>query len=78
MMATGMTPVKLLGLAVLACLVSAVLGAKPLAGWVESSILADSAVQQAADEWLSFTERFGLDRPYNVLRRAVREAEAAH
>jgi uncharacterized membrane protein len=77
-MTTGVTPAQLLGLGLLTCLVAAVLGAKPLATWVDNSIVADTVVQQAADEWLALTQRLGLDRPYDVLRQAVREAEGPH
>jgi hypothetical protein len=77
-MASGLTARQLLGLALLACLTSALLGAKPLANWVSTSILADTVAQEAANEWLSFTQLLGLDGPYDMLRQAVRKAEGAH
>ena len=77
-MADGVTPRQLLGVALLACVAAAVLGAKPLAGWADNSIMADTVVQQAADEWLSLTQKVGLDRPYDVLRQSVRAAEGSH
>ncbi len=76
-MAGGVTARQLLGLAMLACLSAAVFGAKPLAAWVANSIVADTVVQKAADDWLSLTQWLGLDRPYDTLRQAVREAEGA-
>jgi hypothetical protein len=77
-MAAGINPRQLLGLALLTCVVAALFGAKPLAGWVDTSVLADTIVQQTADEWLSVTQRLGFDRPYEVLRQAVRQAEGPH
>ena len=77
-MGSGVTPRELLGLALLACLSAALLGAKPLASWVDSSIVADTVVEEAADGWLSLTQRLGFDRPYEALRQAVRAAEGAH
>jgi hypothetical protein len=72
------TPGKLLSTALIASLVAAAFGAAPLAAWVQASPLDGTVQQQAADEWLAMTRRIGLDRPYDVLRHAVRDAEAAH
>jgi hypothetical protein len=71
------TPGSLLAIAMLGCLTAAVFGAAPLAAWVNTSILGGTAVEQAAAAWLGVTQRLGLDRPYAVLRRVVRDAEAA-
>lgn len=77
-MVMGATSRQLLGNSLLACLVAAVLGAAPLAGWVDASILGGTVVQKAADDWLALTQRVGLDWPYKALREAIRAAEAAH
>ncbi len=74
----GVTPRKLLGIAVLACFVAALFGAPPLAAWVDQSVAGGTTVQLAADAWRDLTQRVGLDRPYDALRHAVREAEGAH
>jgi hypothetical protein len=74
---SGITPARLLAVALLGCLVAAVFGSVPLAAWVDTSIAADSVVQQAADAWDAQMQRLGLDQPYAMLRRAVRTAEAA-
>jgi hypothetical protein len=68
----------LLLIALLGCGSAAVFGAAPLAAWVDGSIANGTAIQQAADAWLHLTQRIGLDRPYDSLRREVRDAEAAH
>jgi hypothetical protein len=74
----GVTPRQLLEIAVLSCFVAALFGAAPLAAWVDASIVGGTVVQQAADHWHEVTQRIGFDRPYDALRRAVRDAEAAH
>ena len=71
----GIAPRQLLLTALLCCVVAALLGAPPLAAWVDASIAAGTVVQQAADDWLALTQRVGLDRPYEVLRHAIRGAE---
>jgi len=71
------TPRGLLGIALLGCLVAALFGAAPLAAWVDSSIAEATVVQQVADAWHDMARRLMLDRPYDALRRAVRDAEAA-
>jgi hypothetical protein len=76
--AVGVTPRKLLGIAVLGCCVAALFGAAPLAAWVDASIAGGTILQQAADTWHELTQRFGFDGPYDALRHAVRDAEAAH
>jgi hypothetical protein len=68
----------LLLMALLGCGSAAVFGAAPLAAWVDGSIANGTVIQQAADAWLHLTQRAGLDRPYDSLRRDVRDAEAAH
>ena len=73
----GATPRQRLTIALLSCIVAALFGATPLAAWVDASIVAGTAVQQAADAWLELTQRVGLDRPYDLLHRIVRDAEAA-
>ena len=73
-----MTPPKLLGIALLACLVAAVFGAAPLAAWVAASNAGGTVVQEAADAWLTMTQRVGLDRPYNLLHHTIREVENPH
>src|SRR5262249_39815681 len=77
-MASGVTPRQLLILVLLACFVSALLGAKPLAAWVNGSIVAETVVQNAGDDWLWLSHRIGLDWPYDALRQGVRDAEGAH
>ena len=77
-MVAGVTPRQLLGVALLSCAAAALFGANPLKDWVDTSILADTVVQQAADEWLSVTRWFGFDRPYDVLRQAVRQVQGPH
>jgi hypothetical protein len=74
----GVSPRRLLGVAFIGCITAAVLGAKPLAAWVDASIAADTVLQQAADDWLALTERAGLDRPYVALRQAMRDAEGTN
>ncbi len=74
----GITPRRLLGIAILSCFVAALFGAAPLAAWVDASMVSGTVVQQVADNWHELTQRVGFDRPYNALRRAVRDAEAAH
>ena len=59
--AVGVTPRKLLGIAVLGCCVAALFGAAPLAAWVDASIAGGTVVQQAADAWHELTQRFGFD-----------------
>jgi hypothetical protein len=68
----------LLLMALLGCGSAAVFGAAPLAAWVDGSIANGTVIQQAADAWLHLTQRAGLDRPYDSLRRDVRDAEASH
>ena len=70
-----MTPRRLLGIALLACITAALFGAAPLDAWVNASIAGGTVVQQAADAWLDVTQRLGLDRPYDALRRVVRNVE---
>lgn len=70
-------PKRLLTLALLACVVAATLGAQPLAAWVNASIVTGTFLQDAANSWLSVTQHVGLDRPYTILRHAIRDAEAA-
>ena len=74
----GVTPRQLLGIAILSCFVAALFGAVPLAAWVDASVVSGTVVQQAADGWRELTRRVGFDLPYDVLRGAVRDAEAAH
>jgi hypothetical protein len=74
----GVTPRQLLGIALVGCCVAALFGAAPLAAWVDASVVSGTVVQQAADGWHGLTRRVGFDRPYDVLRGAVRDAEAAH
>jgi hypothetical protein len=76
-MTPGITPRRLLGVAVVGGIVAATLGATPLASWVDASIAGGTVVQQAADDWLALTQRAGLDRPYAALRQAMRGVEAA-
>ncbi len=71
----GVTARQLLKSALVCCAVAALLGATPLAAWVDTSIIAGTVVQQAADDWLALTQRVGLDRPYDALRHAIRDAE---
>lgn len=71
----GVTPRQLLGIAVLGCLVAALFGATPLSAWVDASVAGGSVVQQIADAWRDLTQRVELDRPYEALRHAVRDAE---
>jgi hypothetical protein len=68
---------RLLMLALLACVVAATFGAKPLAAWVDASLVSGTFVQDAVDEWSDVMQRIGVTRPYDVLRRAIRDAEAA-
>ena len=74
----GVTPRQLLGIAVLGCVVAALFGATPLAAWVDESVAGGTTVQLTADAWRDLTQRIGLDRPYEALRHAVRNAEGAH
>ena len=76
--AERVTPGYLLVVALLGCVTAAVFGAAPLASWVSASSLAGTQVEQATDGWLGLTRRMGLDRPYDLARRAVRTAESAH
>lgn len=71
------SPKRLLVLALLACVVAATLGAQPLAAWVDASEASGTVVQDAVDAWSDAMRRIGLDRPYETLRRVVRDAEAA-
>jgi hypothetical protein len=73
----GVTPRQLLGIAVLGCVVAALFGAAPLSAWVDQSVAAGTTVQVVADAWRDLTQRVGLDRPYDALRHAVRDAEGA-
>jgi len=70
-------PKRLLALSLLACVTAATLGAQPLAGWVDASIVAGTFLQDAADSWLTITQRIGLDQPYTILRNTIRGIEAA-
>ena len=74
---SGVTPARLLSVALLGCIVAAVFGAVPLAAWVDTSVVAGSVVQQATDAWQQRMQRLGLEQPYATLRRAVRAAEVA-
>lgn len=67
----------LLLIALLGCISAAAFGAAPLAAWVDGSIANGTAVQDVADGWLRMTQIVGLDRPYEFVRREVRDAEAA-
>jgi hypothetical protein len=67
----------LLAIALLGCFTAAIFGAAPLAAWVDASIMGETAVAQTTQAWLGLTQRIGLDRPYDAVRRAVRAAEAA-
>jgi hypothetical protein len=69
------TPLGLLGCALLACLAAALVGGVPLANW--ASGLSVPAAGAAADAWLGLMRRVELDRPYRTLRHAVRAVEAA-
>lgn len=71
-------PKRLLVLALLACVVAATLGAQPLAAWVDASEASGTVLQDAVDAWSDAMRRIGFDRPYEMLRHAVRDAEAAH
>jgi len=71
------SPRHLLMLALLACVVAATLGAKPLAAWVDASLVSGTLVQGAVDEWSDAMQRIGMTRPYDMLRHAIRDAEAA-
>jgi hypothetical protein len=68
---------RLVMLALLACVVAAMFGAKPLASWVDASLVSGTFVQDAIDEWSDAMQRIGVTFPYDVLRRAIRDAEAA-
>ena len=74
------TPRGLLAVALLGSVLAALFGAVPLAAWTDA--LPDSPIavplQQAADTWRDVAQRIGFDRPYDVLRQAVRKAEGAH
>ena len=76
-MPSGVTLRQLFGASLLACATAAVFGAKPLADWVDGSIVAGTVVQDAADGWLALTQKAGLERPYDLLRAAIRQAENA-
>jgi hypothetical protein len=67
------TPIGLLAVALLASLVSAVFGAAPLAAWAASV----PVLPQATETWQDLTQTLSLDRPYDVLRKAIRNAENA-
>ena len=73
------TPRGLLAVALLGSAVALLFGAVPLAAWADA--LPDSPIavplQQAADTWRDAVKRVGFDQPYDVLRKAVRIAEAA-
>lgn len=73
----GVTRGHLLAIALLGCFTAALFGAAPLAAWVDASIMGGTVVEQAAEAWLGLAQRLGLDRPYDAIRRAVRDAEAA-
>jgi hypothetical protein len=62
--------------ALLACVVAATLGAKPLAAWVDASLVSGTFVQGAVDEWSDVMQRVGVTRPYDILRNAIRDAGA--
>jgi len=72
----SITPKRLLVLALLACVIAATLGAQPLAAWVDASVASGTVLQDAVDTWSDAIQRVGLDRPYDMLRHAVRDAEA--
>jgi len=73
-----LNPRGLLLIALLGCGSAAVFGAAPLSAWVDASNANGTAVQQAADGWRLLMQRAGLDRPYDSVRREVRDAEAVH
>jgi hypothetical protein len=68
---------RLLMLSLLACAVAATFGAKPLAAWVDASLVSGTFVQGAVDEWSDVMRRVGVTRPYDMLRNTIRDAEAA-
>jgi len=78
MMPAVATPKRLLMFALLACVVAATLGAEPLSAWVDASLVSGTFIQSAVDNWSDAMQRIGVTRPYTVLRRAIRDAEAAH
>lgn len=73
------TPRGLLAVALVGSIVAAVFGAVPLAAWVDALPASPivTAMQQATDAWRDLAQRGHLNRPYDVLRRAVRDAESA-
>lgn len=71
------TPKQLVMLVLLACVVAATLGAKPLADWADASLISGTFVQVAVDDWSDIMQSIGVTRPYDVLRHAIRDAEAA-
>lgn len=76
-MAIDVSPKRLLVLALLACVIAATLGAQPFAAWVDASEANGTVLQGAVDAWSDAMRRIGCDRPYEMLRHAVRDAEAA-
>ena len=74
-MPASVSPKGLLMFALLACVVAATLGAQPLAAWVDASLASGTVLQEAADDWADAMRSAGLDRPYDTLRHAVRNAE---
>jgi hypothetical protein len=78
MMQTVATQKRLLMLGVIACVVAATLGAQPFAAWVDASLVSGTFIQSAVDDWSDAMQRIGVTRPYDVLRHAIRDAEAAH
>ena len=78
--AITITPCGLLAVALLGSVVALLFGAVPLAAWADALPGSPITVplQQAADTWRDVVQRVGFDQPYDVLRTAVRKAEAAH
>jgi hypothetical protein len=72
----GVTPRQLLDTVMMGCFVAALFGADPLVARVDASVAGGTVVQQAADGWRALTQLAGFDRPYDVLRHAVREVVA--
>lgn len=73
----NISPKRLLVLALLACVIAGTLGAQPLAAWVDESVARGTVLQDAVDAWSDAMRRIGFHRPYDTLRHAVRNAEAA-
>ncbi len=73
-MAVLVSPSRLLGIALLACVVAAVFTAKPLAAWIDDSAAEGTMVQTAADAWLAATQRLGLNQLYDDMHDLVRGA----